>query len=77
MAVGFLSDAERLRWAAAIVVAASVWSSVMAALTDAAAHAFTDALGTIFLVAAGGPHFVVDRGQAGCQFVLNRSVHVR
>lgn len=37
VAVSSLSPAERLRGAAAIVVAASLWSSVMAGLTDAAA----------------------------------------
>lgn len=51
VAVGELAAPERLRWAAAIVVAAAVWSSSMAALTDAAAP-FVDGPIAIASVAA-------------------------
>lgn len=51
VAVGALQPGERLRWAAAIVLAASAWSSVMALLTDAAAP-FVDGPIAITSVAA-------------------------
>ncbi|WP_114228068.1 MULTISPECIES: nicotinamide riboside transporter PnuC [Sphingomonas] len=51
VAVGELSPSDRLRWAAAIVVAAGVWSSLMSSLTDAAAP-FVDGPIAITSVAA-------------------------
>lgn len=51
VAVSVLAPAERLRWAAAIVLAASAWSSVMSLLTDAAAP-FVDGPIAIASVAA-------------------------
>jgi nicotinamide mononucleotide transporter len=49
--VGNMIPSERLRWAAVIVVAAAIWSSLMAALTDAVAP-FVDGPIAIASVAA-------------------------
>jgi nicotinamide mononucleotide transporter len=51
VAVGTMARSDRLRWAAAIVVVASVWSSLMAALTDAVAP-FVDGTIAVTSVAA-------------------------
>jgi len=51
VAVGTMPRVDRVRWAAAIVIAASVWSSLMAALTDAVAP-FVDGSIAVASVAA-------------------------